>query len=112
METFQNYVYAIVSEHKTVLGVYPNFKKAYERLETARTNTVAVVDKGDINANASRFEVVRKHGSKYLFDTYVIDRILLTIYPSDPLVSIAQIHEDRARYNTSKPLYTLLTDTL
>ena len=48
MATFQNYVYMVIErDTMSPLGVYPNFKKAYERVEEIADGNKIVDCTGD-----------------------------------------------------------------
>jgi len=109
---FQNYVYGIISSRGTSLGVYPNFKQAYERLENYSKHVVAIIDKGDRYDDEATFEVVRKSGKYYIYDTFTIHRMLLTIWPDDKLISPDMIRELEEQNKKHGEFYKLLTDAI
>lgn len=100
MIIFQKYMYTIVNaKHLNPLGVYPNFKRAYERLEEiagkGMISDCTKLEKED--PNVVEFEVTRCYKNKfgYSFDTrkYAIVRSLLSLYDDDEYISSQKIYD-------------------
>ena len=92
MSTFQNHVYTVISETTScILGTFPNFKKAYERIEEL-ADGATIYDLGySFNLSKASFEivVVKKAYGRYYFTTnrYTIYESLLTIFSNDITIS-------------------------
>lgn len=116
--TFQNEVYTIICENtKCSMGCYPNFQKAYERLEElAKGNPI--VDCGDNQfGNSCLFEIIDikkcKYGMTVNHDKYRIYRNLLTIREDDELVTLSltmKLQKENKMRQKSK--YKLNTEVL
>lgn len=89
--TFQNEVFTVVNENTNIsLGCYPNFKKAYERIENI-ANGCTIIDCGDDACYSSCvFEVVDvKEIGITPIRRYRVNRDLLVIYQNDELVPLS-----------------------
>ena len=90
---FQNYVYTIVKKDTNIcLGTYPNFKKAYERIEEFAKGNV-IVDCGGQFDNEVHFQVIKTNKGHVYGTEYVVYRNLLTIYNSDQLITTKMIEK-------------------
>jgi len=102
---FCNYVYTVlcVLRNGVVcgLGCYPNFKKAYERIETA-AKTISKCDilvdvSKDNNFLSFEFEAIKrkKLGRMTYFtsEKYIILKSFMEVFPSDKLIPLDMVCE-------------------
>ena len=94
MNIFQNHVYTVIHQGiNCILGTYPNFKEAYERIEEyVGGATLYDLDAGEFKCSRVNFET-RKWcpfsfgGGYFQIDKFTIHESLLTIFPDDIVVS-------------------------
>ncbi len=118
MATFQNYVYMVIErDTMSPLGVYPNFKKAYERVEEIADGNKIVdctgIDKKE--PHVVKFNIVKPiwyNGKicKFCEYKYVIVRSLLTMYDDDDFISVSMIYKILEQYKKENVNYRLKTD--
>ena len=95
--SFQNYVYILRErDHTTtcgdfIWGVYPNFKKAYERLEEFAEGS-PIIDCGD-KLSGTLFEVVSYKKGKVTIRKYSVKRCLLTCLNGEEFISTERIRQ-------------------
>ena len=118
MATFQNYVYTVINRYTmSPLGVYPNFKKAYERVEEIADGNKIVDCTGldEKDPNVVKFNIVKPiwyNGKicKFCEYKYVIVRSLLTMYDDDGFISVSMIYKILEQYKKENVNYRLKTD--
>ena len=97
MIIFQKYMYMVLSENNLPLGVYQNFKRAYERLEEIAekgmiTDCTTLEEK---DPTVVKFEITRcyknKYGYSFCTNKYTIVRDLLSLYDDDEYISAQKI---------------------
>lgn len=112
MINFQNYVYMVINtDYMNTLGVYPNFKKAYERLENIAGKGL-IIDCTNLNEKYPeiiKFEVTRlfKDGDSHHFSTnkYAIVPSLLTMRDDDTYISPCMVTNILEQNEKSHPRY-------
>ena len=112
MITFQNYVYTVIHTATMCgLGVYQNFKRAYERIEELETG-ITIVDCNDDKENRRFVFMVYKNGR--FVGEYLIIRSLLSIEAEDILVHCDMITKTEKEYKEKmmKPNYRLRSEVM
>ena len=111
MITFQNCVFTVISTSTMCgLGVYQNFKKAYERIEELEAGTTIVDCNDDKEDKRFRFEVYRN--GRFVGE-YLIIRSLLSVDSTDFLVPYDLIAKTKKEYKRMmKSNYRLATEVL
>jgi hypothetical protein len=108
MNAWQNYVYVLMEPDGNFhWGVYPNFQKAYERLEElAKGNTIIDCGDGIQSAVFEVFDADAKFYSPFKWTKYTITKTLLTIWGDDMLITTEMINrleqENKERSRNSK----------
>lgn len=108
---FQNYVYTVVNKGSNIsFGTFPNFKKAYERIEKFEKGS-SIIDCGSEYDDEVHFQVIKINKGCIYTKEYVVYRNLLTIYEDDQLVSTNMVYklteENETRSGNSKYALTM-----
>ena len=112
MINFQNYVYMVINtDYMNTLGVYPNFKKAYERLEEIAGKGLIIDCTGldEESPSTIRFEIIRcfkdENSHHFYTDKYAIVRSLLTMRDNDTYISPYMVTNILEQNEKSHPRY-------
>lgn len=119
MNIFQNHVYTVIHQGTNcTLGTYPNFKEAYERIESYVDGaTLYDLDNYEFECSRVNFETVKWcplpwGGGYFKIDKFTIHESLLTICPDDLVVStemfdyLKKVMKEEKRKNTKYRLGT------
>lgn len=120
--SFQKYVYAVCyTKHdggQLGLGCYPNFKKAYERIEESiKGKYDFLVDLNtEDDTDDYRFEAIKINHTRYgrYVDhrQYTIMRDLLTVYNEDETVSFDTVKQMLEALKNNEEKYKLIGDIM
>ena len=120
--SFQKYVYTVCyTKHDGAqlgLGCYPNFKKAYERIEESiKGHYDFLVDLNtEDDTGDYRFEAIKinnlRYGRYVDHRTYTIMRNLLTVYNEDVTVSFDMVKQMLENLKKDSKKYRLIGDVM